>query len=88
MRLQAYASKKDYAKVIELGKEAADAQTDEEDKSIVYLTLGAAYNAKEMKAQAIEAFKQVTAGPAGESRARRAEQVDASADTETRGVRE
>ena len=67
VRLQAYASKKDYAKVIELGKEAADAQTDEEDKSIVYLTLGAAYNAKEMKAQAIEAFKQVTAGPAVES---------------------
>ena len=52
--------------MIELGKEAADAQTDEEDKSIVYLTLGAAYNAKEMKAQAIEAFKQVTAGPAVE----------------------
>lgn len=67
VRLQAYANKKDYAKVIELGKAAADAQTDAEDKSLVYLTLGAAYNAKEMKAQAIEAFKQVTEGPAVES---------------------
>ena len=67
VRLQAYANKKDYAKVIELGKEAADAQTDEEDKSIVYLTLGAAYNAKEMKPQAIAAFKKVTAGPALEN---------------------
>ena len=31
------------------------------------LTLGAAYNAKEMKPQAIEAFRKVTAGPAVES---------------------
>ena len=29
--------------------------------------LGAAYNAKEMKPQAIEAFRKVTAGPAVES---------------------
>jgi len=67
VRLQAYSNKKDYAKVIELGQAAADAQVDEEDKSLAYLMLGAAYNAKEMKAQAIAAFKQVTAGPAVES---------------------
>lgn len=67
VRLQAYASKKDFAKVIALGEQAAAAQTDPEDKSLMYLTLGAAYNAKEMKPQAIAAFKQVTAGPAVES---------------------
>lgn len=66
VRLQAYASKKDYAKVIELGEQAAAAQTDAEDKSLMYYTLGAAYNAKEMKPQAIAAFKQVVAGPAVE----------------------
>ena len=62
IRLQAYLSKKDYAKVIELGEAAAAAQTDEAEKSDVYFTLGAAYNAKEMKPQAIEALKKVTAG--------------------------
>ena len=67
VRLQAYASKKDFNKVIELGQAAADAQTDPEDKSLMYLTLGAAYNAKELKPQAIAAFQKVTAGPAVES---------------------
>ena len=33
----------------------------------MYYLLGAAYNAKEMKPQAIAAFKQVTAGPAAEN---------------------
>ena len=60
-------SKKDYAKVIELGQAAADAQTDPADKSLMYYLLGAAYNAKEMKPQAIAAFKQVTDGPAAEN---------------------
>ena len=66
VRLQAYADKKDYAKVIELGEEAAAAQTNDEDKGYVYLALGAAYNAKEMKPQAIAAFEKVVAGPAVE----------------------
>lgn len=61
-RLQAYANKKDYAKVIELGEAAANVQTDPEDKSLMFYLLGAAFNAKEMKPQAIAAFKQVTAG--------------------------
>ena len=69
VRLQAYANKKDYAKVIELGEAAAAAQTDEADKSLMYYLLGAAYNAKEMKPQAIAAFKQVTAGAAAENAA-------------------
>ncbi len=64
VRLQAYADKKDYAKVIELGEEAAAAQLNEEDRGYVYLALGAAYNAKEMKPQAIAAFEKVTEGPA------------------------
>ena len=66
VRLQAYASKKDYNKVIELGEAAAKVQTDLEDVSLMYLTLGAAYNAKEMKPQAIAAFEKVVAGPAVE----------------------
>lgn len=67
VRLQAYANKKDYTKVIELAPAAIEAQTDEADKSLMYYLLGAAYNAKEMKAQAIEAFQNVTAGAAAES---------------------
>lgn len=67
VRLQAYANKKDYNKVIELAQAAADAQTDEADKSLMYYLLGAAYNAKEMKPQAISAFQKVTAGPAAEN---------------------
>ena len=62
IRLQAYLTKKDYAKVIELGEAAAAAQPDETEKSDVYFILGAAYNAKEMKPQAIEALKKETAG--------------------------
>ena len=67
VRLQAYTGKKDYDKVIELGQAAADAQTDEEDRSLMYYQLGAAYNAKEMKPQAIAAFQKVTTGEAAEN---------------------
>ena len=67
VRLQAYGNKKDYDKVIELAQAAIDAQTEEEDKSLMYYLLGAAYNAKEMKAQAIDAFQKVTAGAAVEN---------------------
>ena len=62
IRLQAYNNKKDYAKVIELGESAALAQTDEDSRSDVYFILGAAYNAKEMKEQAIATLKKVTVG--------------------------
>ncbi len=67
VRLAAYSGKKDYDKVIELGEAAAEAQTAEDDKSQMYYLLGAAYNAKEMKPQAIAAFKKVTAGPNAEN---------------------
>ena len=61
--VQAYLLKKDYAKVIELGEAAAEAQTTDEDKSAVYYNLASAYNAKEMKDKAIAAFKKVTTEP-------------------------
>ena len=62
IRIQAYNNKKDYDKVIELGETAALAQTDDENKSDVYFILGAAYNAKEMKPQAIINLEKVVAG--------------------------
>ena len=62
IRIQAYNNKKDYAKVIELGETAAAAQIDEDDRRDVYFILGAAYNAKEMKEQAIANLKKVTTG--------------------------
>ncbi len=67
VRVQAYLGKKDYAKVIETAPAAAEAQTDEADKSTVYYQLAAAYNAREQRDQAIAAFKKVTAGPAAEA---------------------
>lgn len=62
IRIQAYNNKKDYAKVIELGETAAAAQTEDDDRSDVYFILGAAYNAKEMKDQAVATLKKVTSG--------------------------
>ncbi|MBO5350487.1 MAG: tetratricopeptide repeat protein [Alistipes sp.] len=67
VRLQAYLGKKDYKKVIELGEEAAAAQTDEADKSMAYFQVGAAHNALSQRDQAIAAFQKVTAGPAAEN---------------------
>lgn len=67
VRVQAYLGKKDYAKVIETAPAAAEAQTDEADKSTVYYQLAAAYNAREQRDQAIAAFRKVTAGPAAEA---------------------
>ncbi|MFI3292260.1 MAG: tetratricopeptide repeat protein [Rikenellaceae bacterium] len=62
VRLQAYMDKKDYNKVIELGAGAAEIQTSDEEASNVHFIVGAAYNAKEMKPQAIASLKKVTAG--------------------------
>lgn len=67
VQVQAYNGKKDYAKVIELGEAAAEAQTTPEAQSQVYFLLGNAYNTKDMKPQAIAAFKKVTAGPNAEN---------------------
>ncbi len=63
VRLQAYSDKKDYDKVFSSAEAAAALQTTPEEKSNIYFILGAAYNAKEMKDQAIAAFNKVTAGP-------------------------
>ncbi|MFI3305316.1 MAG: tetratricopeptide repeat protein [Rikenellaceae bacterium] len=62
IRLQAYSDKKDYAKVFSTADAAAALQTSADEKSNIYFILGAAYNAKEMKAEAIAAFKKVTSG--------------------------
>ena len=71
LNIEAYSSKKDYAKVIELGETAAAAQVNDEEKSSIYFLVGAAhntiYNASENKDlvardKAIEALKKVTAG--------------------------
>ena len=62
IRLQALFDKKDYAGVIASAEEAAAGQTDEEERSDVYFILGAAYNARTMPQQAIDALSKVTAG--------------------------
>lgn len=62
VRLQAYNGMKNYNKVIELGPEAAEAQVTPEATSDIWYMVGAAYNAKDMKPQAVEALKKVTAG--------------------------
>ncbi len=66
VRLQAYYDKKDHAAVTASAEAAAAAQTDEVEKSNVYFILGASYNDREMKDQAIAAFKKVTEGPNAE----------------------
>ena len=62
IRLQALFDKKDYAGVIASAEEAAAGHTDEEERSDVYFILGAAYNARTMPQQAIDALAKVTAG--------------------------
>lgn len=53
---------KKYDIVIARGDTAAEAQVDADKKSDIYFMLGAAYQNKENKAKAIEAFRKVTAG--------------------------
>ncbi|MFI3281316.1 MAG: tetratricopeptide repeat protein [Rikenellaceae bacterium] len=66
IRLQAYYDKKDHAAVTAAAEAAAEVQTDEIEKSNVYFILGASYNDREMRDQAIAAFKKVTDGPNAE----------------------
>ncbi len=66
IRLQAYYDKKDHAAVTAAADAAADAQVDEIERSNVYFILGASYNDREMREQAIAAFKKVTEGPNAE----------------------
>ena len=62
LRIQTATNVKDYDKVIAMGEAAAAAQTDEVHKSNAYFLLGAAYQNKDNKAKAIEAYKKVVAG--------------------------
>ncbi len=62
IRVEAYNGKKDWSKVIELAPAAAEAQQNPDNKSYIYYLQGVAYNAKEMKPQAIAALSKVTSG--------------------------
>ncbi len=62
LRVQVANNAKNYAKVIEYGPAAIEAQTDPVKKSTAYFLVGAAYQNTDNKAKAIEAFKNVTAG--------------------------
>ena len=71
IRIEAYNGKKDYAKVVSMGENAAAAQTSAEDRSSIYFLVGAAYNAQynasgnkntALRDKAIATLKKVTAG--------------------------
>ncbi len=64
--IQQYGAAKKYDEVIAKAESAAALQTDEIAKSDIYLALGAAYNAKEQREQAIAALQKVTEGPSAE----------------------
>ena len=76
IRIEAYSSKKDYAKVVSLGEAAVAAQTNEDDKSTIYFLIGAAYNAQfnasgnkneYLYNMAVATMKKVTSGPRSEA---------------------
>lgn len=79
IRIQALFSKKDYAAVIASAAEAAEAQEDAADRSDVYFILGAAYNARTMSAEAIEALRKVTDGANVEAAQKTIAQLSANA---------
>lgn len=62
LRVQLYNSKKDYAKVAALVDDAAAVQATPEEQSDLYYMKGAALSNIEKYADAIEAYKKVTAG--------------------------
>ena len=53
---------KKFDEVIANADQAAQLQSDDELKSTIYFLLGVAYQTKEDKAKAIEAYKKVVAG--------------------------
>ena len=72
LRIDAYFSKRDYAKVIASEAAAVAAQTTEEDKCTIYFYVGAAYNAQYnasgnkneiLREKAVAELKKVVAGP-------------------------
>ena len=62
LRLQTAANNQDWARIIEWGSDAADAQTDNAARSDAYFMLGAAYQNSDNKDAAIASYKKVTAG--------------------------
>lgn len=63
LRVQLATNAQDWAKVIEWGNAAADAQTDPAKKSTVYYFMGAAQQNSANKDAAIANYRKVTAGP-------------------------
>jgi len=63
LRVQVAINKKDYRSVIQYAPEAAELQTNDEKKSEIYYSLGAAYQNTDNTAKAIESLRKVTAGP-------------------------
>lgn len=62
MALQTATNVKNFDKVIEMGEKVAASQTTPELKSDAYFLVGAAYQNKENKAEAIKTYQKVTAG--------------------------
>ncbi|HIW98146.1 MAG TPA: tetratricopeptide repeat protein [Candidatus Tidjanibacter gallistercoris] len=62
MRIQVATNNKDWARVIEWGDAAAEAQTNAADRSDIYYMLGAAYQNSENKDAAVATYRKVTEG--------------------------
>lgn len=62
LRIQTAAQAQDWARIIEWGESAADAQSDETLRSDIYFLLGAAYQNTDNKAAAINAYRKVLTG--------------------------
>lgn len=62
MRIQVATNNKDWARVIEWGDAAAEAQTNTADRSDIYYMLGAAYQNSENKDAAVATYRKVTEG--------------------------
>ena len=63
MLIQSATNQQNWRRIIEFGDAAANAQTNEDNKSTIYFYLGAAYQNVENNAKAIESYRKVTSGP-------------------------
>lgn len=75
-RLQMAGQNQDWDKIIEWAELAAAFQVTPEEVSDVYYLLGAAYDSKNLNAEAIAAYKQVVAGDKVETANARAKELD------------
>ena len=62
LRLQTAANNQEWARIIEWGSDAAEAQTDDAARSDAYFMLGAAYQNSDNKDAAIASYKKVSSG--------------------------